>query len=86
MQVWLDYNKDRGNDPELKEKRLSLNKDDAYPVLWNAFKRVVLQEGGLHVVTAPSKRGFFAAPHSQPAPHPPAKEGKWRELVTAPCP
>ena len=53
--------------------------------LWNAFKRVVLVECGLYVVLTPSRRIYFAEPHSRPkGPHSATKLGHWREPVTAP--
>ncbi len=80
-QVWKDYHKSASH--EVARKALKTNQ--SYALLWNAFKRVVLSECGLHVVAAPSQRVYFEEPHARPnGPHALEKEGRWRQPVTAP--
>ena len=81
VQAWTDYHKSAFHE----DARKALVSTKPYAPLWNAFKRVVLEECGLHVVTAPSQRIYFAVPCVRPAgPHTPEKEGRWRQPVTAP--
>ena len=82
-QAWMDYHQSSIYAEDRKALSVATQ---AYATLWNVFKRVVLQECGLHVVRAPSRRVYFTAPYSRPrGPHAPEKEGRWRQPVTAPC-
>ena len=82
-QAWIDYHRSSAHQQDCKE----LKECTSYAELWNTYKRLVLQECGLHVVKAPSQRVYFSHPHARPkGPHDPQKAGTWRQPVTAPCP
>jgi hypothetical protein len=80
-QVWKDYHPSAFHQAARKELAPNL----PYATLWNVFKRTMLQDCGLHVVTAPSKRVYFEQPHNRPrGPHDAEKDGRWRQPVLAP--
>ena len=80
-QAWIDFHPSDLHE----EDRRQLRNCGTYPELWNTFKRLVLNECGLHVVAARSQRIYFAAPHHRPnALAGDEKKGTWHERVTAP--
>ncbi len=83
VQAWIDYHQSELHDKERKE----LKGCTSYAELWNAFKRVALEDCGLNVVAAPSKRKHFEKPYYRPkGPHDKPQAGTWRQPVTAACP
>ena len=82
-QAWIDFHKSSA----CEKDRKALQACTAYAELWNTYKRLVLQECGLHVLVAPAKRFYFDKPHDRPkGPHLEQKTGAWRQPVTAPLP
>ena len=81
--AWIDCHKSSAHEKDRK----ALKACTSYAELWNTFKRLVLQECGLHVLVAPSRRHYFTQPQARPnGPHEAEKTGAWRQPVTAPCP
>ena len=82
-QAWIDFHKSSACEKDRKALQACTN----YAELWNTYKRLVLQECGLHVLVAPARRLYFDKPHDRPkGPHAEQKTGAWRQPVTAPCP
>ena len=61
-QAWIDCHKSSAHEKDRK----ALKACTSYAELWNTFKRLVLQECGLHVLVAPSRRLYFTKPQARP--------------------